>query len=295
MNLPCGTKTDSSEQAGLTDAAHGQSGCELLRLGDAQVRKSAAGLLARRLRAQCDKQAAFSIATPGFEMCAVLDRIETDKAFAFTMPYHGGQAAVAFFDRAAPASIRGFAQRLAALVGELNRRSHAADFPVEQVVAKSEQTYLAISPAFRPHREVLARHLEDVRRARGTPLAQGLCHGDLTFSNMIFLEQGRRIILIDCLDAYLEAPILDLAKIRQETVLFWSSLTARTPHDRARFRLAMQLIDAVLRRDADVLFHPAHLLLFEFQNLLRVLRYTTDPLVAGAIMARLNILSRVRS
>lgn len=45
-------------------------------------------------------------------------------------------------------------------------------------------------------------------------LPVGPTHGDLTFSNIIFAD---RIWLIDFLDCYIESPILDLIKLRQDT------------------------------------------------------------------------------
>jgi hypothetical protein len=48
----------------------------------------------------------------------------------------------------------------------------------------------------------------------------GQCHGDLTFTNMIF--HGKDIYLIDFLDSFLETPFQDIVKIRQDTKYFWS-------------------------------------------------------------------------
>ncbi|BFM39383.1 phosphotransferase [Synechocystis sp. LKSZ1] len=49
---------------------------------------------------------------------------------------------------------------------------------------------------------------------------QGYCHGDLTFSNMLFCNN--KIYLIDFLDSFVESPIIDLVKLRQDTKFFWS-------------------------------------------------------------------------
>ena len=48
----------------------------------------------------------------------------------------------------------------------------------------------------------------------------GECHGDFTFVNMIY--QNDKIYLLDFLDCYLESPIQDIVKLRQETNFFWS-------------------------------------------------------------------------
>ncbi len=49
----------------------------------------------------------------------------------------------------------------------------------------------------------------------------GYCHGDFTFSNMIF---SNKIILIDWLNSFIESPIQDCAKLLQELNLQWSLL-----------------------------------------------------------------------
>jgi hypothetical protein len=49
----------------------------------------------------------------------------------------------------------------------------------------------------------------------------GFCHGDLTFSNMLF-DNNNRIILFDFLNCYLETPLQDIGKLLQEINLQWS-------------------------------------------------------------------------
>jgi hypothetical protein len=50
----------------------------------------------------------------------------------------------------------------------------------------------------------------------------GYYHGDLTFANMIF--QNNEIFLVDFLDCFIETPLQDIVKLRQETNFFWSVL-----------------------------------------------------------------------
>jgi hypothetical protein len=49
----------------------------------------------------------------------------------------------------------------------------------------------------------------------------GDCHGDLTLSNVI-LSHSKGLLLIDFLDSFLESPLQDAAKIRQDLVYGWS-------------------------------------------------------------------------
>lgn len=52
-------------------------------------------------------------------------------------------------------------------------------------------------------------------------LPVGACHGDLTLSNVI-LDPVSGITLIDFLDTYLESPLQDVAKLKQDFVYGWS-------------------------------------------------------------------------
>lgn len=49
----------------------------------------------------------------------------------------------------------------------------------------------------------------------------GVCHGDLTLSNMLFTKSNN-IYLIDFLDSFIESPIIDFIKLKQDTKYFWS-------------------------------------------------------------------------
>lgn len=53
-----------------------------------------------------------------------------------------------------------------------------------------------------------------------TTLPIGTCHGDFTFSNILFDDQ--EIFLLDFLDSFIESPIIDIVKLRQDTCYKWS-------------------------------------------------------------------------
>lgn len=53
------------------------------------------------------------------------------------------------------------------------------------------------------------------------PFPIGRCHGDLTLSNVI-LDPVSGITLIDFLDTFLETPLQDVAKLKQDYVYGWS-------------------------------------------------------------------------
>ena len=50
----------------------------------------------------------------------------------------------------------------------------------------------------------------------------GYCHGDFTFSNMIFFNG--KVYLIDFLDSFVNSPLIDIVKLRQDTCFKWTLL-----------------------------------------------------------------------
>lgn len=53
-----------------------------------------------------------------------------------------------------------------------------------------------------------------------TSLPIGPCHGDFTFSNILF--DDHEMFLLDFLDSFIESPMIDLVKLRQDTCYKWS-------------------------------------------------------------------------
>jgi hypothetical protein len=104
----------------------------------------------------------------------------------------------------------------------------------------------------------------------------GVCHGDLTLSNILFCHTT--IALIDFLDNFVETPLQDMAKVRQDTCYLWSCQLYRQPYDTIRTSLALKFMDARLdqlfkRRD----FYVRHYPIFQYVNLARILPYCKTP------------------
>jgi len=62
----------------------------------------------------------------------------------------------------------------------------------------------------------------------------GRCHGDLTFSNMLF---SNKIVLLDFLDSFIETPLIDLTKLIQEIYLKWSLLICNENRDYSKINI----------------------------------------------------------
>lgn len=103
----------------------------------------------------------------------------------------------------------------------------------------------------------------------------GKCHGDLTFSNILF--NGNNYYLIDFLDSFVETPLQDIVKIRQDTKYRWSQLMYTKTYDAVRLRIICDNIDA--RIDSYFInkyeWYRAHYHTIQLMNILRILPYAT--------------------
>jgi hypothetical protein len=103
-------------------------------------------------------------------------------------------------------------------------------------------------------------------------LPVGACHGDLTLSNVLFCHNG--IALIDFLDNFVETPLQDMVKIRQDTCFFWSCQLYRQPYDPVRTALALKYLDRKFEQlFSRYGFYTEHYRIFQFINLARILPY----------------------
>lgn len=107
----------------------------------------------------------------------------------------------------------------------------------------------------------------------------GICHGDLTFSNILF--NGNNYFLIDFLDSFIETPLQDIVKIRQDTAYRWSQLMYTKPYDALRLKIICDKIDSEIdgyfRDKYD--WYRANYHVLQLMNILRILPYAHEEKV----------------
>ena len=103
----------------------------------------------------------------------------------------------------------------------------------------------------------------------------GYCHGDLTLSNTLFDLINNKVYLIDFLDSFIETPLFDMIKIRQDTKFFWSLKMCNLKLDTNKTKIAFNYLDKKLDDHfKQYEFYNSRLYnYFETMNLLRVLQY----------------------
>lgn len=105
-------------------------------------------------------------------------------------------------------------------------------------------------------------------------LPVGKCHGDLTFSNILF--NGNNYYLIDFLDSFIESPLLDIVKIRQDSAYQWSQLMFTGEYDRLRLKIVADKIDSDIVKYASQFEWYQYYTVLQLMNFLRVLQYAHE-------------------
>jgi len=112
---------------------------------------------------------------------------------------------------------------------------------------------------------------------KGMYLPVGFCHGDLTLSNILFHVKSKKLVFIDFLDSFIETPLNDIVKLRQDTKFLWSLCLYKGIIDKVKMKIAMNHLDkkitqCFIQHD----FFNNWYSTFELLNLLRVLQYAKD-------------------
>ena len=112
----------------------------------------------------------------------------------------------------------------------------------------------------------------------------GICHGDLTFSNILF--NGNHYFLIDFLDSFIETPLQDIVKIRQDTAYRWSQLMYTKPYDAVRLRIVCDKIDKEIDKyfAAKYPWYTANYPVMQLMNILRILPYAREKKVVDYLV-----------
>lgn len=106
----------------------------------------------------------------------------------------------------------------------------------------------------------------------------GPCHGDLTLSNILF--NGHRCYLIDFLDSFVESPLMDIVKLRQDTAFGWSGLLYAGRFDPVRQAIALAYMDQKIHQCfSKHRWYQEAYGIFQVMNFLRILPYAHDPKV----------------
>lgn len=119
------------------------------------------------------------------------------------------------------------------------------------------------------------------------PIPVGLCHGDLTFSNILF--NGNNYYLIDFLDSFIESPLLDIVKIRQDSAYMWSQLMYIHECDTIRLHIICRKIDQEMDKYfSQYAWYNECYMPLQLMNFLRILQYAHEDRVITYLKTVIN-------
>lgn len=193
---------------------NGLSGCKLELINNQLIRKySSSYEYNSRLSKQIDKQILFSnfilknIDTPK------IYNVSKNKLYSFDMEYVSGFSFNEYFSTSNITDINFVIQTLFSYFDFLitSSKNHKVN---NQIIEKLNS--LESKTNYKHYILFLKNHLSD--KVIITP--KTFCHGDLTFTNILFHKN--RLFFIDFLDSYIDSFICDLVKLKQDLYYFWS-------------------------------------------------------------------------
>lgn len=259
----------------------GNSGFGLELVDELTIRKSASGAQAKRLKRQIEKQRLFDdtgssdrVRTP-----KILRTSESAEAFHADMEFVVAEDFVQFLSEADRYRLDSFSSAVVDFITGNLASSREAEVSGE-IQLKLEDLGKRGVP------DIYIKAAQS--RCSGTvSIPVGACHGDLTLSNILF--KGGTLYLLDFLDCYVESPIQDIVKLRQDTYFFWSLELYQAEFNWPRIQIALRYlderIDAAFRSYG---WYQRHYELFQFVNLMRVLPYCTTRETAALITTSLD-------
>jgi len=273
----------------------GHSGCGLDVIDDGQelrVVKTSKESYLPRLEKQCKKQKetyeylAFSssfIKVPDAEW----------KNNSINMKYIHGQSFIEFFEKAGTNEITDICTEIINYIEDEIARSPIDDVSQDVFEKKWESTYEAAKKsAFYDSRvdDVFdcMRHWFDKNDGNPISIPVGICHGDMTFSNIIFNSAG--LWLIDFLDSFVETPLQDIVKLRQDTLYEWSTLMVDASYNKVRIKTVFEYIDKKLDEYFKAYDWYKYYNMLQYMNILRILPYVKEANVNERL---LNILKTI--
>lgn len=123
----------------------------------------------------------------------------------------------------------------------------------------------------------LYKFIDNLKLYRDIYIPVGKCHGDLTFSNVLVDLNFRDIYLIDFLDNFVETPLQDMVKIRQDTKYKWICSMTNFKYDYNKILIIFDELDIKFHNKFnDYSFYNKYYNLFQLLNIMRIIPYVNE-------------------
>lgn len=281
----------------------GNSGCTLQifeRDNSLYIQKKSAGdSYSSRLKKQAIKQRDFSSRNP-FTFIKVPQIIREDEQsiYYFEMEFFPSLDFISYFQQAEKKEIDRCLQYLIEYIDFIIEGSEIEKIPREIFLAK----YLEVKKKSMKNKcfteDTLSKIFTQTDKLfsslpKALLLPIGMCHGDLSFSNILFNRKSQEIVFIDFLDSFLETPLQDMVKLRQDLKYYWSFNFFTDKCDRTKVEMVLDYMDQRLNRQFRKYdFYTNYYQAFQIMNFLRIFPYTTSSEVAQYLEKTVRLLLR---
>lgn len=274
----------------------GHSGCkiEVVREDDGlYVYKSThdPGYLERLLLQGRKQQDAAKTVLQHIRVPKILDIQRSADSVSLKMDYVYSKNFIGYFEYAGFEQISYFIRALCLYLDDEIKKSPLTEVKADVLKIKFADVQYKISrnPALNNDPEVtqlIRQSASCFNAVHDMLLPVGICHGDLTFSNILF--NGNNYYLIDFLDSFVESPLLDIVKIRQDSAFLWSQLMFSGQYDAIRLQIVASKIDKEIVRFATQYEWYKYYPIFQLMNFLRVLQYAHEEQIISYLKRIIN-------
>jgi tRNA A-37 threonylcarbamoyl transferase component Bud32 len=246
----------------------------------------------KRLINQANKQKSASLIA-NIEVPKIYEVISSDDSATIIMDYIHAKNFVDFIEQSPISAIDDFTKSIITYIDKEIESSHEEVIPlsvftnkIDSILHNAEKNSYVTNNIFCLIKEadLAFKQCGDIK------LPIGVCHGDLTLSNILF--SSNKYYLIDFLDSFIETPIQDIVKLRQDTSLFWSLQMYDKAYDKIRIKTVFDYIDDAINShfNATCYCYRNAYSYIQLINILRIVPYAKSPAVAEYLEKTLTLL-----
>lgn len=236
----------------------------------------------QRLVAQANKQKN-AVLTENIEVPKIHNVIASDDSATIVMDYIHAKNFVDFIEQSPISAIDDFTKSIIAYIDNEIESSHEESISSNiftDKMASIEQNSKKNSYVTNKTFDLLKEAIKAFKQHGDIKLPVGVCHGDLTLSNILF--SSNKYYLIDFLDSFIETPIQDIVKLRQDTSLLWSLQMYDKSYDKIRIKTVLDYIDDAINDHFSTTceYYKSSYNYIQLINILRIIPYAKSHAVA---------------
>lgn len=235
-----------------------------------------------RLVTQAHKQEAFDETDyKNFRVPKIYSIKKASKEAIIKMQYIHSMNFIEFFNQAGYDQVNDFICSTKGLIEQEIAKCEINEIPTKVLLDKlTEIKEICSSNSLFKNNPIISdifkrsEHIINAQHSLWIPI--GACHGDLTFSNILF--NGTKYYLIDFLDSFIETPLQDIIKIRQDTLYQWSLHMYTKQYDKIRFNIIFNKIDREIHLyfSGKYKWYRDYYHVMQLMNILRILPYSRE-------------------